>query len=582
MVTINQLATRVFLCFALIWSAPSWSMDANCDGELTPDQELQVELCSAHPGCRLVASIAKGCQSLKKLLTRLAADKRPIDDAKMDAIFEGASGKSVCWRNFNFQACKAHLFGANELNDNQPDADQKRPDPSGQVIGAPPKAQRLNLTMATSRRKNIKDEDDNLYSRVDFECRSGTSVDCPTLLAQLDRLMAKVKDVNEDPEFLSFLPPIELQSPKKLARKGWNKTADGWVNPEADRAISACERDKREVSELVEQRVPGARERVEGFKAACADIHEQYFGLSQFWISKLGKGPAGSVVGQTTDFEQRVQAQASRPDQTTGRSANEVRADWERKQQELMATARASEQVRLAAAKREASAQESARLEKQRDDEKWESMTNSLLEAAQAYSDAKESKRRQQREAQQRAERESRIATTRPGQTIYNSTLMSEAEITISAPGRQTVSGKGRAGTDDPAVGGISPHPQTNRPSTSAQVGANRERAVDEAAQGESALNCLTVRASRGLFSREISNSCDHGVIVSWCFIGVDCKHGNWGVVATAFLAPHRSTSLTSWSPTKGREVYYIACKGRYSNIKETAAQTFQCGKVID
>lgn len=595
---IPKLARVALFCMAATWWVPSWPMDANCNGEITADQELQMELCSAHPGCRLVMSIAKNCQSVKKLLNRLPAGKDPIDDAKMDKIFEGASGKSVCWRNFNYQSCKSYLFGYEAvINSGQSD----EPDPPlGARQTVRTVTQRMSKSAAIELRKSILNEDDGLYNRLDLDCRSAFYSGCQTVFALLDHLQLRVKHINEDSEYLAQLPPIELQAPQKAERKGWRKTDKGWVNLEADRIMSACERDKREVSDLVDERKPGARDRVEGFKRACASIHDQYDGLTRLWMSKLGKPSTGNVVGEATVFEQGVQAQLRRADQVSGRTEAELLADWQLQQEQLAANARASEQARLSAAKREASAQELARIEKQRDAARWGAMTNALVGAAQVYADAKESQR-QQREAQrrleletqQRAEREARNSAS-SGQTLYAANTPKPV-ITISSPGQATVSSETnpneskfdgeRAKRLVGTPGGGIPKSQPTMPSNDTKnVLTSQQRNQTEKNRAQPAMQCVKiVRMDPFMgWDRKAVNVCTIRISIGWCTVGVDCRHQSWGYTNGADLAPQREATLSAPGSTKGRVINLGACEGRYTVVEDVDENSFKCGEYSD
>jgi hypothetical protein len=399
---LHKVCRMLVMCLALSGLQSAWSMDADCEGELTPEQQTQMASCAAHPACRLVVSLAKTCQSVRTFLARLPAGSRPVNDGAMEAALAGGEGELVCWRRFNYQACKAYLFGADDGGGTIASVGTTE----GLSAGTPPSAsatQRLSKSGAEFRRDAIRKEDDSIYNRLDQDCRAATSPSCLTVLALLDKLLVSLKDANEDPEYLAHLPPMQLHSPAKVERLGWRKQADGWGNPEADRAMAACERDRLEVSDLVDQRAVGARVRADGFKAACAPLQDTYSDLAKLWASRLGKAGAGSVAGQSADFERGVLSQAELAARSgQGLSDAEVQAAWQRKQQQLAEQARASEQARMRGASQDASLQELARLKTERENEQWASVANGILGIAQTYADAKQDKQRSKEVAGQR------------------------------------------------------------------------------------------------------------------------------------------------------------------------------------
>jgi hypothetical protein len=93
-----KLITTVFLLLTLVTAhAQSGTNYADCDEVKDPDIKFQMELCSAHPGCKLVMTIQQTCAKAKTFLTNLK-----------EQIGEGVKG----FFGFRKEVTSDHVFEA--------------------------------------------------------------------------------------------------------------------------------------------------------------------------------------------------------------------------------------------------------------------------------------------------------------------------------------------------------------------------------------------------------------------------------------------------------------------------------------
>ena len=99
---------------------------------------------------------------------------------------------------------------------------------------------------------------------------------------------------------------------------------------------------------------------------------------------------------------------------------------------------------------------------------------------------------------------------------------------------------------------------------------------------GEDAMQCLSIlrMGSNTLAEsgRAFKNNCNYAIEVAWCFESRDCKHGNWGFGNTWSIGPGRTYPATTFSANvSSAGLYYAACKGANSTIKEEGRGRYIC-----
>ena len=123
-----------------------------------------------------------------------------------------------------------------------------------------------------------------------------------------------------------------------------------------------------------------------------------------------------------------------------------------------------------------------------------------------------------------------------------------------------------------------SPRPTTSNSATN--YSSNSEfvaSTTNSPAGGEGAGNCLSVTRPPNAWA-ELKNSCSYAVEANWCYVGLDCKYGDWGFTNSATIGPGRSRSASSQgSKSSQYSILFNACKGANASLTEPSKGNTRC-----
>lgn len=92
----------------------------------------------------------------------------------------------------------------------------------------------------------------------------------------------------------------------------------------------------------------------------------------------------------------------------------------------------------------------------------------------------------------------------------------------------------------------------------------------------EDATGCVSVINVNG--GRSFKNNCTYDIEIAWCYVGKDCRNGDWGYTNTwSFPAGSVRTASTFSSDIASSMLKFSACKGANSTITETNARQHMC-----
>ncbi len=92
----------------------------------------------------------------------------------------------------------------------------------------------------------------------------------------------------------------------------------------------------------------------------------------------------------------------------------------------------------------------------------------------------------------------------------------------------------------------------------------------------EDATPCISVIDVNG--ARSFKNNCGFAIEIAWCYVGKDCRHGDWGYTNTWTFGPGfvRSASTFS-SDVQSSTLKFGACKGANTRLEELDARQHNC-----
>ena len=109
--------------------------------------------------------------------------------------------------------------------------------------------------------------------------------------------------------------------------------------------------------------------------------------------------------------------------------------------------------------------------------------------------------------------------------------------------------------------------------SNSGQNSGNSDNGIETAGQ------CISISRPANSWA-VMRNTCPYDIEASWCYVNGDCKYGNWGATNLGTIRAGGSRDASTFTSKSSRlDIYYIACKGRNTNPKETDAKYFTCTK---
>jgi hypothetical protein len=95
--------------------------------------------------------------------------------------------------------------------------------------------------------------------------------------------------------------------------------------------------------------------------------------------------------------------------------------------------------------------------------------------------------------------------------------------------------------------------------------------------RGEWAGNCLSVARPPNAWA-DLTNNCSYDVEARWCYIGLDCKNGDWGLSNQGTIRAGQTRSASSQGSRSSQyNIVFNACKGANSPISEPSKGTIQC-----
>lgn len=114
---------------------------------------------------------------------------------------------------------------------------------------------------------------------------------------------------------------------------------------------------------------------------------------------------------------------------------------------------------------------------------------------------------------------------------------------------------------------------QQGNTSTSSGVGA----LSSSSSKGEWAGNCLSVARPPNAWA-DLTNNCSYDVEARWCYIGLDCKNGDWGLSNQGTIRSGQTRSASSQGSRSSQyNIVFNACKGANSPISEPSKGNIQC-----
>jgi hypothetical protein len=116
-----------------------------------------------------------------------------------------------------------------------------------------------------------------------------------------------------------------------------------------------------------------------------------------------------------------------------------------------------------------------------------------------------------------------------------------------------------------------------NQRTTNTKSNGETSQAVYQGGDGEPATECVQVIREENKWAK-LYNQCGFTISVSWCYVGEDCKHGNWGYSSASSIRAGQSYPATTFASKSNQyDLLWAACKGGYTTIREPQAGQFFC-----
>lgn len=225
----KTLKHAILLLLALLVASPAYAGLESCR-DPTPEEQFQLDLCSAHAGCRLTTSLISGCASLTNTIKRFfAAEKPPLDPGE-------------------YKSDKNATPGPSELEQARKDNERWARDKN------------LKESQARDAYNELVVLDRSIKRRLDADCGNPLSYGCKAAVSDAESLANKINAFNSNPDFVEVRGKLTAASPS-IAAPYSKLQADAWE--ETKRKSDELDKLQRENQEL-KQKTSGANNKQKG------------------------------------------------------------------------------------------------------------------------------------------------------------------------------------------------------------------------------------------------------------------------------------------------------------------------------
>lgn len=300
--------TTSLLLLALFMVNPAHAGLESCR-DPTPDEQLQLDLCSAHAGCLEVTSMISGCASITKKIKKWLASEKP------------------------------------ELDPGEYKSERYAPPDASDLEQARKNKERLSqanyLAKSKSRQAYIELVvlDRSIKARLEKECQDPLKGYCRSVVLDAELLASRVNDFNSNADYVALQGKLTVESPAIAAPYGKLQEA---AQEEFNRKM---EEHKKSMREMDEKRPTGARQ------AETADTTTAV-------LKRRGSNSGAEMIQGA--INQADQEERDRPAREARKRAEMARAAEQKRIEEEQAAANARAYEQQQAQKREEDSRDTA------------------------------------------------------------------------------------------------------------------------------------------------------------------------------------------------------------------------------
>lgn len=357
MKTMKRSAALLLLVFLAV--NPAYAGLESCR-DPTPDERIQLDLCSAHMGCRLVVALMDGCASVTNSIRRFFLSQRPELDPG------------------EYQSDRNAPLGPSEIEQARKDNELYQ------------RNQRLRESAASDAYNGLVVLDRSIKARLERYCGNPLDQGCKDAVQDAESLANKFNAYNNNPDHVALRGRLTAESPGiaapygKLQTAAWEET--NRKSEELNKSIRERQAAEQKLLEAEKKKKEGdpADSPVDGTAAkspsgvdAVADLVQKGVSKVSDWFNKAfsseqkptskeeeSKREAGAWVDKNLAD---TQARADREQEDRNRKAQEASARLERaREAERIAKQTPAERIsnsfdqRIAAARQQCAANDSS------------------------------------------------------------------------------------------------------------------------------------------------------------------------------------------------------------------------------